>query len=194
MVALLHAAAIAAFARALLVATAVPDATALQVNIVAAPPRPASPPLRPLHALPLAAMNRPLAALVIPAVAIRTAVSAPPAPAAAGGAAPATGRSPALPDTPMKFVSGPTDPQAYYPFAARLAHQQGSALIRVCVDAAGIISDVKVLTTSGIYLLDQAALVMARKSVWKAGTTAGKPIPGCAGLNIHFSLVGSVRF
>jgi TonB family protein len=145
-----------------------------------------------LHALPLAAMNRPLAALVVPAVAIRTAVSAPPA--AVGGATVVTARSPALPDTPMKFVSGPTDPQAYYPFAARLAHQQGSALVRVCIDAAGVISDVKVLTTSGIYLLDQAALLMARKSAWKAGTTAGKPIPGCAGLNIHFSLVGSVRF
>ena len=94
----------------------------------------------------------------------------------------------------MEFVSGPTDPQAYYPIAARLAHQQGSVLTWVCVDAAGAISDVKVLKTSGIYQLDRAALAMARKSVWKVGITAGKPSPGCAGLNIHFSLVGSVRF
>jgi len=194
-VVLLHALVIGAFARALFIGVSPIGTVPLQVRIVAEPPRMErrSPP--PLHAPPLAALQPALAPL-LPMLAIRSEVPAASSPRAAGPARAAGSRRPAPdpPSTVLAFISGPANPQSFYPFQARLEHQQGTVLTSICVDAAGRIDSVVVVKSSGVYDLDRAALTMGKLTQWKAATVAGKPVRRCGELNIGFSLNGSVRF
>ncbi|HEX4025189.1 MAG TPA: energy transducer TonB [Steroidobacteraceae bacterium] len=189
-VALLHALLIGMFARALLRQPALIGAVPLQVRIVTESHRVLRPPPRSLHARPLAAMNRPLP-LVVPPLLIRDdAPPAPPRTAARAGPAAARRPAPAPPSTSMQFLSAPADARSYYPFQARLQHQEGSVLTRICVDAGGKIDSVTVLKSSGVYQIDRAALTVGRLTVWKVATVAGKPVADCGALNINFSLSG----
>jgi TonB family protein len=83
------------------------------------------------------------------------------------------------------------DPDDFYPPLARRLEEQGSATVRVCVDAKGrLTSDPTVLQGSGSARLDDGALRLARAGSghYRASTEDGQPVNSCYPFRIRFQI------
>jgi TonB family protein len=85
-------------------------------------------------------------------------------------------------------ITRPTD--EYYPDTSKVIQEQGVAIVRVCVDAAGRMSGAPLVeTSSGFKRLDQAALRWARESLsFTPATENGVGVPACKGFRVNFNL------
>jgi protein TonB len=83
------------------------------------------------------------------------------------------------------------DPDDFYPPLARRLEEQGSATVRVCVDAKGrLTSAPTVLQGSGSARLDDGALSLARAGSghYRASTEDGQPVDSCYPFRIRFRI------
>jgi TonB family protein len=85
-------------------------------------------------------------------------------------------------------ITRPTD--EYYPDTSKVIQEQGVAIVRVCVDAAGRMSGAPVVeASSGFKRLDQAALRWARESLsFTPATENGVGVAACKGFRVNFNL------
>jgi TonB family protein len=87
--------------------------------------------------------------------------------------------------------TGFPDPDDFYPSLARRLEEQGSAVVRVCVDAKGrLTSDPVVLQGSGSARLDEGALKLARAGSghYRASTEDGQAVNSCYPFRIRFQI------
>ncbi len=82
------------------------------------------------------------------------------------------------------------DVNDYYPDASRRNNEEGRALVNVCVDPRGRVATVKVASSSGHPMLDDAALKVAKAFRFKPATQGGKPVEDCVSLPVKFVLTG----
>jgi periplasmic protein TonB len=117
-------------------------------------------------------------------------VSDPPVPPQPPGT---TGTSPSREIVRVQGGVGPAFPHPgdYYPDASRRAEEQGAAVLRVCVDAAGrLIADPVGTESSGSGRLDAAAIKLARAGSghYRPTTEDGRPVTACYPIKIRFEL------
>jgi TonB family protein len=82
-------------------------------------------------------------------------------------------------------------PDDYYPDASRRLEEQGAAVLRVCVGAAGQLSSApERLESSGSARLDAAALKLAKAGSghYRPSTEDGRPVASCYPMKIRFQL------
>lgn len=82
----------------------------------------------------------------------------------------------------------------YYPLESKQQHEEGSVIVRVCVDADGeLTGDPTLAQTSGVERLDHAALRVARAASgrYQPATVDGKPVKSCTKFRIRFKLENS---
>jgi TonB family protein len=82
----------------------------------------------------------------------------------------------------------------YYPLESKQRREEGSVIVRVCVDADGdLTGDPAVAQTSGVERLDHAALRAARAASgrYQPATVDGKPVKSCTKFRIRFKLPDS---
>jgi len=79
----------------------------------------------------------------------------------------------------------------YYPPESKRQHEEGSVIVRVCVDTDGeLTGDPVIAQASGVARLDQAALRVARAASgrYQPATVDGKPVKSCTKFRIRFQL------
>jgi len=104
--------------------------------------------------------------------------------------------SPVSPSRMVKQVQGGPgagfpNPDDFYPDIARRMEEQGTATVRVCVDAKGrLTSDPATLQGTGSPRLDEGALKLARAGSghYRATTEDGQPVNSCYAFRIRFQL------
>jgi TonB family protein len=116
--------------------------------------------------------------------------SDPPAPPEPPGT---IGNSPPREIVRVQGGTGTTFPHAgdYYPDASRRSEEQGAAVLRVCVDAAGRLTSDPVSTeSSGSGRLDAAAIKLAKAGTghYRPTTQDGRPVADCYPIKIRFQL------
>ena len=128
--------------------------------------------------------------MIAPDINITIPVEAPPPPITnvTTQAAPPPPRA-IVPGTSVKVTFSP-DVQEYYPEVSRRNGEEGRAVVKVCVNAAGKIDSVEVATGTGHPLLDEAALKVARAMKFKPATSEGKAVLSCPTLPVKFVLHG----
>jgi periplasmic protein TonB len=94
-----------------------------------------------------------------------------------------------VPGTPVKITYMP-DVNSQYPETSRRNGEEGRAIVKICVNAAGKIESTDLATPSGFPLLDEAALKVAKQIRFKPATSEGKPVESCPTLPIKFTLKG----
>ncbi|MDB5410104.1 MAG: TonB family protein [Rhodospirillales bacterium] len=159
------------------------------VEQAALPPEdPAPPPPRPMtKPAPTRRASKPA-----PAIAHREAAPAPrQAPAGTVGetenaAPPSVVAAAPLRTTPVGNLSRNRKPD--YPAEARRRGQQGRALLRVEVSAAGAATDVRLVASSGYPVLDEAALTAVREWRFDPATVDSRPVEGAVEVPIRFRL------
>ena len=79
---------------------------------------------------------------------------------------------------PSKVIDGTHDCSAYYPAMDLVQQSGGTVLLQFDVGADGVISNVRLLKTSGSDIVDQAALTCVREK-WRntPATQNGIPVP-----------------
>ncbi|HTT04920.1 MAG TPA: energy transducer TonB, partial [Steroidobacteraceae bacterium] len=82
------------------------------------------------------------------------------------------------------------DVNDYYPDSSRRNNEEGRALVNVCVDTRGRVATVKVSSSTGHPMLDEAALKVAKAFRFKPATQGGKPVDDCVSLPVKFVLTG----
>jgi periplasmic protein TonB len=83
------------------------------------------------------------------------------------------------------------NPDDFYPSAAKRLEEQGSAIVRVCVDANGrLMSDPTTVQSSGNARLDAGALQLAKAGSghYRASTEDGRPVNACYPFRVRFQL------
>ena len=79
----------------------------------------------------------------------------------------------------------------YYPLESKQQHEEGSVIVRVCVDTDGqLTGDPTIAQASGVERLDHAALRVARAASgsYQPATVDGKPVKSCTKFRIRFKL------
>ena len=106
-----------------------------------------------------------------------------PAPAAAPPAPVVVAR------TPAKIGRMPSS-EDYYPAASKRAEEQGTATVKVCVDAKGkLIGNPSVVTSSGFDRLDEGAVKLARAGRYQPGTSGGQAQDeSCVSFRVKFEI------
>jgi protein TonB len=91
--------------------------------------------------------------------------------------------------TPARIGRMPSS-EDYYPAASKRAEEQGSATVRVCVDARGrLIGDPTIVTSSGFSRLDEGAIRLARAGRYQPGTSGGQPQEeSCVSFRVKFEI------
>lgn len=154
------------------------------------PPPPPSPemvqPAMPTVALPVINIARP-ADHAITAVAVPKPVAAAPRPVAPTIAVPAPAPAP-IPATALKSVTA-THTTPPYPDIARRMGEQGQVKLHIAVDANGIVTEVRVTSSSGHDRLDRAAVDWVQTH-WRyhAATRNGTPIASSTEALVVFDL------
>ena len=95
----------------------------------------------------------------------------------------------AVADTPLRFQAvRPADD--YYPPNAIRLEQQGTVIVRTCVDASGrLTSAPQVVTGSRFRLLDEAAIVWAGEALrFTPATKGGTAVGACKEFRVNFRL------
>lgn len=90
-------------------------------------------------------------------------------------------------DTRPRYVFKPLI-EDYYPAASRDLAEEGTTRIKLCYDAPSRPLQVTVEDSSGFTRLDEAALRWGSAVRIRAGTFRGLPKPGCALVQVKFSL------
>jgi len=80
------------------------------------------------------------------------------------------------------------NPPPRYPALARRRHYTGTVILEVLVDAKGLASEVRVASSSGYALLDEAALTAVRRWQFAPGTEGGRPTAMRVKVPIRFRL------
>ena len=90
---------------------------------------------------------------------------------------------------PAKIGRMPSS-EDYYPAASKRAEEQGSATVRVCVDAKGkLMGNPEVVTSSGFPRLDEGAVKLARAGRYQPGTANGQPQEqSCVSFRVKFEI------
>jgi periplasmic protein TonB len=103
--------------------------------------------------------------------------------------------APAAPHPSNRTKLGPgkgfPNTEDYYPQASRRLEEQGMAVVAVCVDPSGKLSqDPTIATSSGSARLDEGALKLAKAASgrYKPATEDGKAIAACDRIGIRFQL------
>jgi TonB family protein len=78
----------------------------------------------------------------------------------------------------------------FYPEASIRLEEQGTSIVRVCVDAAGrVVGKPVIATTSGYGRLDAAAVQWAREALrFEPATRGGAPVEACKRFRVRFNL------
>ncbi len=84
--------------------------------------------------------------------------------------------TPPMPDTRPQLVARDKPP---YPISAIRAQEQGDTTLALCVNAAGRVTDSKILNSSGHASLDDAALKWMAHARFKPAMRNGKPAAMC---------------
>jgi protein TonB len=96
------------------------------------------------------------------------------------------------PPAPPKPDSNPVPTRATqppYPASAQRQDQQGEVILQAYVDESGRVVEVKLVTSSGVPVLDEAALEHVKKNWrYKPATKGGKPIGFWQDIRIIFDL------
>jgi periplasmic protein TonB len=93
---------------------------------------------------------------------------------------------PFVPARPIGYAAGNQPPE--YPAAAQQRGFEGRVLLRVDVSAAGTPLDVKVVSSSGHDILDEAALRAVRTWRFVPATRGGTPVAGIVNVPVEFKL------
>ena len=90
---------------------------------------------------------------------------------------------------PAKIRRMPSS-EDYYPAASKRAEEQGSVVVRVCVDARGrLTGEPTVVTSSGYSRLDQGAVRLAKAGRYQAGTSDGQAqSESCVSFRVKFEI------
>jgi periplasmic protein TonB len=90
---------------------------------------------------------------------------------------------------PAKIGRMPSS-EDYYPAASKRAEEQGSATVRVCVDAKGkLTGDPQIAQSSGFPRLDEGAVKLARAGRYQPGTANGQPQEqSCVSFRVKFEI------
>ena len=149
------------------------------------PPPPPAPP-----ALPRAAPRRQQQQqqqqqqqLALQAAATRQAALGPAAPPDVPGGSKAVGAV-----SPPAPLEGARNPEPEYPFASRLRGDQGVVRVRLGVSAAGEVTEVEVIATSGHPALDDSARRAVQRWRFRPAMRDGVPVPGSIRTAVHFRL------
>jgi protein TonB len=161
--------------------------TILQTNIIQTEKPKDLPPPPP----PVDLKERPPVQVIAPEINITIPVEAPPPPITNVTTTPAPPAPPRaiVPGTPVKVTFVP-DVQDYYPEVSRRNNEEGRAIVKICVNAAGKIDSVEVATPTGHPLLDEAALKVAKAMRFKPATSEGKAVLSCPTVPVKFVLHG----
>jgi protein TonB len=158
--------------------------TILETNIIQQEKPKELPPPPP----PVDLKERPPVQVVAPDINITVPVDLPPPPITNVTTQPAPPPPRAItPGTPVKPTYIP-DVQDYYPESSRRNGEEGRAIVKICVSAAGKIDSAEIATTTGHPLLDEAALKVAHAFRFKPATSEGKPVASCPTLPVKFEL------
>jgi len=84
----------------------------------------------------------------------------------------ATGTGPVTPPVPL----GSHDAEGFYPPESRRIGEEGNVIVSLVIQADGTVKDVKVVQSSGIQRLDEAAVLAASSWRFKPATQDGKPV------------------
>jgi peptidyl-prolyl cis-trans isomerase C len=91
--------------------------------------------------------------------------------------------------SPAAIVSTP-NVSDYYPDTSRRNGEEGTASVRICLDATGAVLSAELHTSSGFAALDQAALSIANATRFTPATTGGQAVGSCVLLPVNFSTGG----
>jgi protein TonB len=137
---------------------------------------------------PVDLKERPPVQVVAPDINITVPVDLPPPPITNVTTQPAPPPPRAItPGTPVKVTYSP-DVADYYPESSRRNGEEGRAIVKICVSAAGKIDSAEIANTTGHPLLDEAALKVAKAMRFKPATSEGKPAASCPTLPVKFEL------
>ncbi len=102
---------------------------------------------------------------------------------------------PKVKPAPVEVAVGPLqkpiplqDPVVVYPEIARAAGREGAAIVRAYIDSFGLVTDVKIMRTSGFEDLDRAAETSVRDMKFKPALRGTQAEPAKADLAIRFRL------
>jgi len=84
----------------------------------------------------------------------------------------------------------PSNPEVPYPPEARARRQQGNVLLKVQLDAEGLVRHVSVARSSGFASLDQAALDTVRTWRFEPARLRGEPVPIEVTVPVRFTVRG----
>jgi protein TonB len=159
--------------------------TILETNIIQTEKPKDLPPPPP----PVDLKERPPVQMIAPDINITIPVEAPPPPITNVTTQPAPPPPPRaiVPGTSVKVIFSP-DPNDYFPDISRRNGEEGRAIVKVCVNVAGKIDSVEVVTSSDHPMLDEAALKVAKAMRFKPATSEGKPVVSCPTLPVKFVL------
>lgn len=92
-------------------------------------------------------------------------------------------------DTPLRYQAVKV-PDDYYPANAIRLEQQGTVIVRTCVDAAGRLTGVpRVVTASRFRALDEAAVAWAGEALrFTPATKGGTAVGACKDFRVNFRL------
>lgn len=168
---------------------------AIEVTFVEAPPKTPPPPEpeplrkppRPTAIPPMHSQPRPPAQVAVAQApsAVQAPVATTPAPPIA---APAPAAEPLAPAGETRRLAYDGELHASYPAASLRAHEQGTVLLRVLVDAQGRVERVEIARSSGHPKLDAAARDAVSKARFKPVLSGGEAIPAWGLVPIEFRL------
>lgn len=127
-------------------------------------------------------------AITTPQEVAEPAPAAPPAPTAPPVASAAPAAPPAPPTPPRFDAAYLNNPAPTYPAMARRMGQEGRVLLRVHVTAEGTAGDVRLHTSSGSSLLDEAAIAAVRKWRFVPARQGGETVAAWVQVPVAFKL------
>lgn len=157
--------------------------TAVEVSLVeAAPPPAAEPVAEPPPEIPPEPAPKPRPA--------EPRVAKPAAPAPRGGTVSGTGKPAVSAGTGLGHTQPRyrSNPRPDYPAEARRLRQQGRVLLDVAVSAAGQPTSVSVKQSSGVAVLDAAALAAVRRWTFEPARTGGRAVAARVEIPVRFEL------
>jgi len=79
----------------------------------------------------------------------------------------------------------------FYPAISVANGEQGRTIIKICWNKDGKVVDTTLVESSGIYRLDEAAVLFGKAYVFRPGIENDVPVAGCAMQAVQFSLARS---
>jgi protein TonB len=91
---------------------------------------------------------------------------------------------------PAGLRKGATQPDSedYYPPSSKRLGEQGTAIVKACLDDKGKVQDVTIQETTNFPKLDEAAEKYAKALRYSPAMENGKPVAGCFPFRVKFKL------